>query len=92
MGLYKLSEVKMEMVKSHIDKNGRILIPYLFRKSLRLEPGEEVILYQEGKELKIRSFKDSLTRARQMVKQYNKDELNLVSLLLQERREENKDV
>jgi len=82
----------MEMVKSYVDKNGRILIPYLFRKSLHLGPGEEVILYQEGKELKIRTFKDSLTRARQLVKQYNRDDLDLVSILLQERREENKDV
>ena len=82
----------MEMAKSHIDKNGRILIPYLFRKSLRLEPGEEVVLYQEGTELKIRTFKDSLARARQIVKQYNKDDLDLVSLLLEERREEKQDV
>lgn len=82
----------MEIVKSHIDKNGRILIPLLLRKSLHLEIGEEVILYQEGSELKIRTFKDSLARARKIVKQFNKDNLDLVSLLLQERREENKDV
>ncbi|MGV8948117.1 MAG: AbrB/MazE/SpoVT family DNA-binding domain-containing protein [Candidatus Paracaedibacter sp.] len=82
----------MEIAKSHIDKNGRILIPYLFRKSLHLEPGEEVILYQEGSELKIRTFKDSLNRARKIVKHYNKENLDLVSLLLQERREEGKDV
>ena len=82
----------MEIVKSHIDKNGRLLIPSLFRKSLHLEPGEEVILYQEGGELKIRTFKDSLKRARQIVKHYNKDNLDLVALLLQERREETEDV
>lgn len=82
----------MEIAKSHIDKNGRILIPYLFRKSLHLEVGEEVILYQEGKELKIRTFKDSLARARQIVKEYNKDDVDLVALLLKERREESQDV
>jgi len=36
--------------------------------------------------------KDSLTRARQIVKQFNKNDEDLVSLLLQERREENNDV
>lgn len=82
----------MEIAKTHIDKNGRILIPYLFRKSLHLEAGEEVILYQDGKELKIRTFKDSLARARQIVKQYNKDDVDLVALLLKERREESQDV
>jgi len=82
----------MEIAKSHIDKNGRILIPYLFRKSLHLEPGEEVILYQDGDELKIRTFKDSLNRVRKIVKRYNKENLDLVALLLQERREEGKDV
>lgn len=82
----------MELAKSHIDKNGRILIPYLLRKSLHMEPGEKVILYQEGSELKIRTFKDSLNRARQIVKRHNKENLDLVSLLLQERREEDKNV
>lgn len=36
-----------------MDKNGRFLIPSFFRKSIHLEPGEVVILYQEGGELKI---------------------------------------
>jgi AbrB family looped-hinge helix DNA binding protein len=80
----------MEIAKSHIDKNGRVLIPYLFRKSLHLKPGEEVILYQEGTELKIRTFKNSLSRVRQVIKNYNKENLDLVELLLQERREEAK--
>ena len=80
----------METIKARIDKNGRLLIPSLFRQSLHLEPGDEVILYQEGNELKIRTFKESLNRARQLVKQYNKDNLDLVELLLQERREEAK--
>ncbi len=82
----------MEIVKSHIDKNGRILIPLLFRKSLRLEPGEEVILYQEGGELKIRTFRDSILRARKIMKHYNKENLDLVSLLLKDRREESDDL
>ena len=86
--MYKNGEIVMEIAKSHVDKNGRILIPYLFRKSLHLEPGEEVVLYQEGSEIKIRTFKDSLNRVRQIVKHYNKENLDLVSLLLHQRREE----
>lgn len=82
----------MEIVKSHIDKNGRILIPHLFRKALHLEPGEDVILYQEGNELKIRTFKDSIIRARKVLKKYNKESLDPVSLLLKERREEINDI
>jgi len=76
----------MDIIKSHIDKNGRLLIPSFFRKSLRLEPGEEVILYQEGGELKIRTFRDSLIRARKVLKRYNKENIDLVSFLLKERR------
>lgn len=78
----------MEKIKARIDNNGRLLIPSFFRQSLHLEPGQEVILYQEGKELKIRTFKESLKRARQLVKQYNKDNLDLVELLLQSRHED----
>lgn len=80
----------MEKIKARIDNNGRLLIPSFFRHSLHLEPGEEVILYQDGNELKIRTFKESLNRARQLVKQYNKENLDLVELLLQTRREEAK--
>lgn len=82
----------MDIIKSHIDKNGRLLIPSFFRKTLHLEPGEEVILYQEDGELKIRTFRDSLIRARKVLKHYNKQNLDLVSLLLKERREEADDV
>lgn len=82
----------MEIARSHIDKNGRILIPVFFRKSLHLVPGEKVIIYQEGSELKIRSFHDSLARARGVIKKYNKKNIDLVTQLIKERREENKDL
>lgn len=82
----------MNLVKSHMDKSGRILIPYIFRKSLDLKPGEEVILYQERGELKIKTHKDALNRVRQIIKSYNHENLDLVALLLQDRREESTDV
>jgi bifunctional DNA-binding transcriptional regulator/antitoxin component of YhaV-PrlF toxin-antitoxin module len=82
----------MNLVKSHMDKSGRILIPYIFRKSLDLKPGEEVILYQERGELKIKTHKDALNRVRQIIKSYNHENLDLVALLLQDRRDESTDV
>ena len=78
----------MNAIKSCLDKNGRLLIPLHLRKSLALKPGQEVLLYQEGEELKIRTYKDALTRARDLIKQYNPDNLDLVDVLLQHRREE----
>jgi AbrB family looped-hinge helix DNA binding protein len=84
--------ILMNLAKSYIDKSGRILIPYLFRKSLDLKPGEEVILYQEGGELKIKTHKDALNRVRQVIKSHNRENLDLVALLLQNRREESTDV
>ena len=78
----------MNAIKSCLDKNGRLLIPLYLRKSLALKPGQEVLLYQEGEELKIRTYKDALARARDLIKQYNPDNLDLVDVLLQHRREE----
>ena len=78
----------MEMIKLRIDQNGRLSIPAILRQKLHIDIGQEVLMYQEGEELKIRSFKDSAKRARDLIKHYNTENVDLLALLLQQRREE----
>jgi AbrB family looped-hinge helix DNA binding protein len=78
----------MEIVKSRIDQAGRILIPASHRQLLHLMPGQDVILQMEEGELRVRSFKESAKHARNLVKQYNSKDQDLVELLFQARKED----
>ena len=71
-----------------IFKLGRILIPAAHRHLLHLTPGQDVILQGEEGELRIRSSKESAKRARDLVKQYNPDNKDLVALLFPARKED----
>ncbi len=78
----------MYIIKSKIDQAGRILIPASHRQLLHLTPGQDVIMQVEEGELTIRSFKESAKHARDLVKKYNPNDQDLVSLLFQARKED----
>jgi len=78
----------MEIVKSKVDQAGRILIPASLRQLLHLMPGQDVVLQMEEGDLRIRSFKESAKHARNLVKQYNSKDQDLVELLFQARKED----
>lgn len=78
----------MQIIKSKVDQAGRILVPASHRRLLHLTPGQDIILQIEGGELRVRSFKESAKHARDLVKKYNPDNLDLVELLFQARKED----
>lgn len=78
----------MEIVKSKVDQAGRILVPSAYRHLLHLMPGQDIILHVEKGELRVRSFQESAKRARDLVKQYNSKNQDLVELLFQARKED----
>jgi AbrB family looped-hinge helix DNA binding protein len=78
----------MEIIKSKVDQAGRILIPASYRQLLHLIPGQDVVLQMEEDGLRIRSFKESAKHARDLVKQYNSKDQDLVELLFQARKED----
>ena len=80
----------LESIKLRIDQNGRLLIPLSFRQKMHFDIGQDVLMYQDGEELKIRSFKESAKRARDLIKQYNTDNVDLLDMLLTQRRDEAK--
>lgn len=78
----------MELLKSRIDKAGRLVIPNHYRQALHLMPGEEVMLRLDQGEMHVCSFKQAAMKARDVIESYNKDNLDLMAMLMQHRRED----
>jgi AbrB family looped-hinge helix DNA binding protein len=75
--------------RATIHESGRVLIPAVFRRALNLSAGEELIIHIENDELILTPVKVSIKKAQEMVKKYNKDNLNLTAELFAMRQSEN---
>jgi AbrB family looped-hinge helix DNA binding protein len=78
----------MELIKSRIDKAGRLVIPNHYRQVLDLIPGEEVMLRLEDGEMHVCSFKKAAEKARDLITHYNHENHDLLEILFKHRREE----
>lgn len=74
--------------KTKLNENGRLVIPAAHRKALGLKPGDEVMLRIEDNELHISNVRQALNRARRLVKQYIKTDVDLTEDLINNRRKE----
>jgi AbrB family looped-hinge helix DNA binding protein len=83
--LLKLSNMNEFRIK--LGNDGRILIPAFCRHQLQLQPGEELIIRVEDRELHLTSLKDSLNKAQRLVKQLAKGQ-SLVDKLIKMRHDE----
>ena len=81
----------MQLIKSRIDKTGRLVIPNHYRHALHLMPGEEVMLRLENNEMHVCSFKQAAEKARDIIADYNKDNHDLMAMLFKQRREDRGD-
>ena len=78
----------MELMKSRIDKAGRLVIPNHYRQVLNLSPGEQVMLRLEDGEMHICSFKKAAEKARDLITQHNQEKHDLLDMLFQHRHED----
>lgn len=78
----------MELIKSRIDKTGRLVIPSQYRKALHLTAGQEVMLRLEDGEMHVCLFKQAAERARELILSYNTDNNDLLDMLVQQRRDD----
>ena len=78
----------MKMIKSRIDKTGRLVIPNHYRHALELKPGEEVMIRLENGEIHVYSFKKAAQKARDLISDFNTENIDLLEILFKERREE----
>ena len=78
----------METVTVKIDISGRLVLPVQFRRALGIEPGDELILALEQRELRIFTRGEAIRRAQELVRRYIPGDRSLVEELIQERRAE----
>lgn len=74
------------LAKAKIVKGGKVSIPAIYRKSLRLKEGDEIIFSLNNNELTLIPIKTSLQKVRGMINQYHDPNKSLVDKLILERR------
>lgn len=77
--------------RTHIQENGRILIPAQCRRALELSSGDEIIIRVDNGEAVLFSIKHALNRAREKVKKYAGENKDLSQAVINLRRQEAKD-
>jgi len=79
-------------MKTKIGAGGRLVIPAKYRKALGLQPGEEVQLVMEDGEIRLVSLRRAVAKAQALVRRYIPEGRDLSQELIEERREEVKNV
>lgn len=74
--------------KTQLDKSGRILVPAKLRRSLDLQPGDEIVLRLEDGEIRLIPLRQAVNLAQEAVRRYVPADTSLVDALIQARREE----
>jgi AbrB family looped-hinge helix DNA binding protein len=72
--------------RAKIVKGGKVSIPAIYRKSLNMKEGDEIVFTLYNNELTLTPVKVSLQKARDMVRKYHPTEKSLTDNLIAERR------
>jgi AbrB family looped-hinge helix DNA binding protein len=78
----------MEMARTKLADNGRIVIPASVRQALEFEPGEELLLIVEDDELRVTTMKRRAERAQRLVREHANATGSVVDELIADRRRE----
>ncbi|PKL75593.1 MAG: AbrB family transcriptional regulator [Candidatus Melainabacteria bacterium HGW-Melainabacteria-1] len=78
---------KLNTVKTHLGKGGRIVIPAAYRKQLGLKTGDELLLRIQDGEIHLQSISQAVQRAQSLVSQFAAQR-SLADELIAERRQE----
>ena len=78
----------MKEIRTHIDANGRILIPHSIRKDWNIKTGDVFVIRTFDNELRIINLKQAITNAQNLISEYIADDVSLTEELFSARREE----
>jgi len=78
----------MAEVRTKVAEGGRVVIPAEFRRALKLDVGDEVILRLGEGELTILTPRQAIRRAQQLVRKYIPEGRKLAEELITDRRAE----
>ncbi|MDF3047556.1 MAG: hypothetical protein K0R73_674 [Candidatus Midichloriaceae bacterium] len=78
----------MTEIRTHVDNNGRILIPAQIRKEFHIKTGDVFVIRAIDGEIKMISLDKAIKDAQALVKKYVPEGVSLVDEFIQSRREE----
>ena len=74
--------------RTQISKGGRLVVPAKYRKALKIQAGDEIVMRLENGSIRLIPLHQAVTLAQKSVRQFVPEGVSLVDLLIQERREE----
>jgi bifunctional DNA-binding transcriptional regulator/antitoxin component of YhaV-PrlF toxin-antitoxin module len=74
--------------RTQIRSGGRLVVPAKFRKALKIEVGDELVMRLENGSIRLIPLHQAVNLAQKSVRKYVPDGVSLVDTLIQERREE----
>jgi AbrB family looped-hinge helix DNA binding protein len=60
----------MVEVRAHVGAGGRVVIPAPFRRALKLQVGDEVLLVLDGEEVRLLTVRGAVARVQEAVARY----------------------
>lgn len=78
-------------LRTRLGGNGRVVIPAPARHALGIEPGDELIVVVEGREIRLMSLAEAVRRAQDIVGAYGTAGTSMADELIAERREASAD-
>jgi AbrB family looped-hinge helix DNA binding protein len=77
----------MATFRAKVTEGGRVVIPAEIRRQLGFQPGVEVVLSVADGELRIRSVRQAIERARELVRRHVGEGTSMTDELISERHE-----
>ena len=78
----------METIRTHLGKNGRVVIPAQFRKALGVSEGDVLMMTLDDGMVRILTPRKAIQRVQESVRRYVPEGVSLVDELIAERRAE----
>jgi len=85
-----INDILLETVKSRVNANGRIVIPFRIRRAMGLEPGDTVAMSLEGGVLRIEPHQAKVKRIQDEMKRFAQHGGPASEELAAERRDESR--
>jgi AbrB family looped-hinge helix DNA binding protein len=83
-----MPEIRIDEARTHLNENGRIVIPAAMRSALGLQAGDEVILIIEDGELRLTTSAKRVERAQRLVRKHVPKGVSLAAELIADRRKD----
>ena len=79
---------QMTTIKTHLGKNGRVVIPAQFRKALGVSEGDTLMMTLDDGMIRILTPRKAIQRIQELVRRYVPEGVSLADELIEERRAE----